>query len=357
MGIAGGIDHRAAGQMAALVHCPHHSHLLDEQFLADFEQHLKWMVHLTDGHYLSQCIVMPTLPVYRDLGIQVLLRGHSGELMHMTKAYNFSLDKEALAIHDTSALERWLLRHLRTYMSNGVEGKLFAPSLRDRMERFCIESLRECLEESEGLQPTLHRIWHLFLTQRSRRETAMSLVKFGSVTELRLPYLDNDLVDALLAAPPRLKLGDDIQTYILRRRRPQFLGVVNANTGARMGAGPLARLLAKVRLKVLARLRVQGYQHYERLGLWLRRELRPLVRSVLLSEACLGRGLFNPRTVQNVVDSHLDGRRNHTYLLLALMIFEIGQREFTGPTPASAASVLCSGAPEAASDRAPMCSS
>ena len=55
------------------------------------------MVRLTDGHYLSQCIVMPTLPVYRDLGVQVLLRGHAGELMHMTKAYNFSLDRPTLA--------------------------------------------------------------------------------------------------------------------------------------------------------------------------------------------------------------------------------------------------------------------
>ena len=37
---------------------------------------------------------------------------------------------------------------------------------------------------------------------------------------------------------------------------------------------------------------------------------------------------FVKDTAQAVVANHLDGRRNHTYLLLTLMIFELGQREF-----------------------------
>jgi hypothetical protein len=311
--------------MASLVGCRHHSHFLDERFLNDFEAHLRQMVYLTDGHYLSQCIVMPTLPVYHKLGIEVLLRGHAGELMHMTKAYSFSLDREALALRDEAALEAWLLRRLRAFMLNATDGPLFAPALQAEVEGHARESLRDCLRESAGMQPLLHRIWHLFLTQRSRRETAMSMVKFGSVAEIRLPYLDNDLVDALFAAPPELKLADVIQTYILRRRRPAFLNVVNANTGTRVGAGSLARLASSFRLKVLRKLGVRGYQHYEKLGLWLRRELRPLVRKLLLSESCLERGIFDPQTVRRVVEDHLSGQRNHTYLLLALMIFEVGQ--------------------------------
>jgi hypothetical protein len=51
---------------------------------------------------------MPTLSLYRDLSIEVLLRGHAGELMHMRKAYNYSLDDEALTIRDRSQLESWL---------------------------------------------------------------------------------------------------------------------------------------------------------------------------------------------------------------------------------------------------------
>ena len=123
-------------------------------------------------------------------------------------------------------------------------------------------------------------------------------------------------------------MGTSIQTHILRRRRPDFLNVVNANTGARMGAGRLAQSASKLRMKVLAKLGVRGYQPYERLGLWLREDLRQLVERLLLSERSLERGVFDPPAVKAVVDGHLNHGRNHTYLLLAMMTFELGQRMF-----------------------------
>src|SRR5262249_53413902 len=134
MGVEGSMDHESAAELARLTHRPHHRCILDDRFLDRFEEHLRHMVHLTDGQYLSQCIVMPTLPVYRELGIRVLLRGHAGELMHMTKAYNFSLDPQALALRDESELEAWLFGRLQAYMLDGTEGRLFAPALRGQME-------------------------------------------------------------------------------------------------------------------------------------------------------------------------------------------------------------------------------
>ena len=95
-----------------------------------------------------------------------------------------------------------------------------------------------------------------------------------------------------------------------------------------VGAGRLRKAAGNFRRRVLAKLGVRGYQPYERLGLWLRRELRPLVERLLLSDQCLGRGVFDPDALRAVVANHLDRGANHTYLLLALMIFETGQREF-----------------------------
>jgi len=155
----------------------------------------------------------------------------------------------------------------------------------------------------------------------------LSLVEFDSVVETRLPYLDNELVDELFSTPPSLKLRETIQAEILRRHCPKFLNVVNVNTGAKVGAGRLTRSIANFRKRVFAKLGVPGYQPYERLGLWLRRELQPLVRRILLSERCLSRGLFDPQTVRAAVNDHMSGRKNHTYLLLALMVFEVGQQE------------------------------
>jgi asparagine synthase (glutamine-hydrolysing) len=328
LGMAGSMDHISASAMARLLGYPHKQVILGEEFLADYESHLRQMVRLTDGQYLCQCIVMPTLPIYRDMGVRVLLRGHAGELMHMNKAYNFSLDRAALGLHDQEGLFGWLWQHLQTFMLNGTGGRLFATRHRATIDELARDSLRDCLGQSDDTEPTTHRIWQMFLEQRSRRETALSLAEFESIVETRLPYLDNELVDELFAAPPELKLGDEIQTHILRHHRPEFLNVANVNTGTRVGAGKFTKFATKVRLKVLSKLGVSGYQPYERLGLWLRRELRPLVQRMLLSDRCLGRGVFDPTTLRSVVDDHLNNRKNHTYLLLALMVFEAGQQEF-----------------------------
>jgi hypothetical protein len=273
------------------------------------------------------------LPVYRDLGIQVLLRGHAGELMHMDKAYNFSLDRRVLAVRDAAGLRDWLWRRLQAFMLDGTDGRLFAPAIRRDIEALARESLDDCFAATAETDPPAHRIWQMFIDQRLRRETALSLVEFDSVVETRLPYLDNDVVDELFAAPPELKLGDKIQAHILRGRRPEFLRVVNVNTGTVVGAGPVRKAVSNFRRRVLAKLGVRGYQPYERLGLWLRRELRPLVERLLLSDRCLDRGVFDADALRTVVANHLNRGANHTYLLLALMIFETGQREFVD-TPA-----------------------
>jgi asparagine synthase (glutamine-hydrolysing) len=330
LGMPGSLDHQCSERLAGLVGCPHRNHVLGTGFLEDFRRHLENMVALTDGQYLSQCIVMPTLPLYRELGIEVLLRGHAGELMHMQKAYNYSLDAAALEIRTDAELERWLFRRLQAYMLDGVDRPLFRGDLQHRMTGLAQEALRQDLNDVRHIDRPLQRIWALFVTQRLRRETVLSLVKFRSVVEPRLPYLDNELVDLLLATPPELKLDETIQAYILRKRRPSFLDVVNANTGARVGSGQLAQRLASAKMKVLAKLGVPGYQPYERLGLWLRRELAPLVREILLGDGCLSGGVFAADGVRHVVTQHLENRRNHTFLLLAMMIYELGRRRLSG---------------------------
>ena len=70
---------------------------------------------------------------------------------------------------------------------------------------------------------------------------------FRSFTEVRVPYLDPTLVSLLLALPPDLKLDDTLQSHMLRRHRPDFLRVVNANTGAPMGASPFKTRVASLR--------------------------------------------------------------------------------------------------------------
>ena len=167
------------------------------------------------------------------------------------------------------------------------------------------------------------RIWRLFVAERLRRETAPSLHLFRNFVETRVPFLDPDLVAVLCAAPVHLKVGDDLQSYILGRHRPDFCGVVNANTGSPLGSPSWQVRLAHLRMKVFAKLGVPGYQPYERLGLWLARDLRPLVHRLLLSDRFLARGLFERSALVKLLEQHETRRRNHTYLIMALVILEM----------------------------------
>jgi hypothetical protein len=147
---------------------------------------------------------------------------------------------------------------------------------------------------------------------------------FEQFVGVRQPYLDNDVVDSLFAMPASMKLGDVLQTGLLRKVRPAFLDVANSNTGARMGAGRLETEFAKLRLRVGAKLGLKGYQPYERLGLWLRRELRPLVETTLSNEEFLATGMVRPDAVKRVVQQHMDNQANHTFLIMSLVIFALG---------------------------------
>lgn len=324
LGMPGSLDQDSARRLAAAAGSPFHTVTLDSDFLGAFERHFEGMTRLTDGHYLSQCIVMPTLPRYRELGITKLLRGHAGELLHMHKAYNFSVDRSFPRADDAAGLGGWLAPRLRSFMLDGVGGRLFRDVTPGEAEAIAAETLRDGLARTENFDDPFDRLSLLFLDQRTRRETAMSMTKFDSVVEPRLPYLDGPLIETVFATPRDVRIGERLQTAILSGKGAKFLRPANSNTGAPVGSGPWTRRAATLRMKFLAKLRVRGYQPYERLGEWLRVDLAGFVERVLLDEAFLDAGPFRPDTVRAVVADHLAGRRNHTFLVIALMVLARG---------------------------------
>lgn len=318
LGIPGSIDHRAASALARAVGQPHHELMLDDDFLGRFEPLLRRMVDLTDGQYLDQGIVLTTLSTYRELGIETLLRGHAGELMHMSKAYAFSMDREGLALRTAGELDDWLWRHMSAYMIGGADESLFSGSFGRRVRDMARAALERQTARYADVEPVPQRIWRLFVSERLRRETSLSLQLFRNYVEVRVPFLAQALVDLLLAAPPALKVGDDLQSFMLKRHRPAFLHVVNANTGAPMGAGPLRQKISHLKLRVYAKLGVQGYQPYERLGLWLAEDLQPLLTQMLIADAPSG-APFESAEVARLIEQHRTRERNHTFLLMALL--------------------------------------
>ena len=135
------------------------------------------MVQLTDGHYISGCIVIPSLDLYRALGIRVLLRGHGGELMHMDKAYAFSIDRAIMA-RAGDALGDWLYRRLSAAARSAPGGGLLAERYRRSAGALARGGFDACFGQSAGAGEAVHQICHFFLTQHVRRATGLSMAKF-----------------------------------------------------------------------------------------------------------------------------------------------------------------------------------
>lgn len=167
-----------------------------------------------------------------------------------------------------------------------------------------LKHFREFLDQAPAREP-LERVLYLdtktylpgdILTKVDRMSMATSL-------EARVPLLDHVFVEWVTGLAPRWKMRNGVQKYILRK------------LAERVG----------VPSKVLNRPK-QGFALP--LGSWMRHELKELVVDTLQDRRTLQRGYFNPKGVQQMLDEHFRGRRDHSARLWRLLIFELWHRNF-----------------------------
>lgn len=120
--------------------------------------------------------------------------------------------------------------------------------------------------------------------------------------EVRVPFLDNELIDFMVRVPPKLKLKGLTGKYILRRAMSGIVpGEILKRRKASFGA-PIRK--------------------------WLRRDLRTTVDEILSEEAVRQRGLFDPVAVRKLVSDDREGIKDNAYRIWALLTLETWQRTF-----------------------------
>ena len=120
--------------------------------------------------------------------------------------------------------------------------------------------------------------------------------------EVRAPFTDHRLVEYALALPGAAKL-----------RRGRTKAILRDAAAPHLPARPLAK-------------RKIGFN--PPMGLWLNRELSPLVDSHLSREQVEARGLFRPEAVERLVASLRSGRRDVSLHVWSLIVLEQWQREY-----------------------------
>jgi hypothetical protein len=302
----------------------HQNLVIGNIFFDNFEDYLRRLVWMTDGHLVEDCLTMASLHTYRELGIDVLLRGHGGEILHIDKAYSYSVDRSIPTAK--AGLEPWLFKRLCLTEPYRFDG-LFSKGV--MMSQLARESLNQCLVESDDFDLPESRVTHLFFTQRLRRKTAVSMRLFADNMNVRLPYLDKEVLTCALKLPPALRTGDRVQAHILDNILPAFNKVPNTNTGARLGASWVEQRFAALRSRIGANLNLKGYHPYQRMRVWMQGPLHPLINRILLSDQFADRGICNPQGLKTVIRDHCENRADHTWLLLALMTLELGQQQLS----------------------------
>jgi asparagine synthase (glutamine-hydrolysing) len=116
--------------------------------------------------------------------------------------------------------------------------------------------------------------------------------------EVRVPFLNREMIEMAAQMPPRLKLRGLTRKYVLKKA---LESVLPREVIWRKKAGFGAPIRS-----------------------WLRGPLRPLVDDLLSEDAVKRRGIFRPAEVKKVIDANFSGREDynlHVFLLLGLELW------------------------------------
>jgi len=150
--------------------------------------------------------------------------------------------------------------------------------------------------------PALHRLFEVDRLTQLPDDLLMLTDKMTMATSLecRVPLLDHELVELACNMPPELKIKGGELKYILKACMSDLL--------------PNDILYRKKR----------GFG--APMGAWIKKELLPLLQTLLSPDVIRSRGIFNPATVQMMIKEHCDRKNDHTDILIGLLNFEIWSR-------------------------------
>jgi asparagine synthase (glutamine-hydrolysing) len=120
--------------------------------------------------------------------------------------------------------------------------------------------------------------------------------------EVRVPFLNREMIEMAARMPPRLKLRGLTRKYVLKRA---LESVLPRDVVWRKKAGFGAPIRS-----------------------WLRGALRPMIGDLLSEETIKRRGIFRPNEVRRVVDANLSGREDYNLQVFQLLGLELWHQTF-----------------------------
>ncbi len=173
------------------------------------------------------------------------------------------------------------------------------------------EFLRDLSTDSSPIDRLLALEQRFFLADHNLTYTDKMSMVVG--VEVRVPFLDLDLVEFAARIPSRYKQRGSCGKWVLKKAMESYLPrevVYRPKTG--FGA-PLRN--------------------------WMRFDLREFLGDVLSEDSLRRRGLFDPAAVHQLILANDIGRIDASYTLLSLLCIELWSRHFIDGKPAPLLSV------------------
>jgi asparagine synthase (glutamine-hydrolysing) len=191
-----------------------------------------------------------------------------------------------------------------TYFTNEAKRRLYSDDWRTLTQEFDpYATHRAYFDRVAGADP-LNRLLYVDLKTFLPCLNLMTTDKTSMAAnlEVRVPFLNREMIDMAAHMPPRLKLKGLKRKYILKRA---LESVLPADVVWRKKAGFGAPIRS-----------------------WLRGPLRPLVNDLLSEDTIKRRGVFRPKEVKRVIDANFSGREDNNLQVFQLLGLELWHRTF-----------------------------
>lgn len=203
---------------------------------------------------------------------------------------------------DLSTEERFFF--MQAYLRDDELAQLYSPEMREQLgncragDRYF--ELFDMVPDQNVLNRMLYVDMKTFLPELNL--TYSDKMSSAASVEVRVPFLDCELVDFASKLPPEAKLKGLTSKYILKKA---FRGKLPDSVIRRRKAG----FGAPIRT-------------------WLKRDLRDMVDELLSEEAIARRGYFNGAVVRRMIDADRAGTEDHGTRLWILLNLELWCRTF-----------------------------
>jgi asparagine synthase (glutamine-hydrolysing) len=191
-----------------------------------------------------------------------------------------------------------------TYFTDQMKHQLYSDEWRARTRDFDpYVNHRAYFARAAGADP-LNRLLYVDLKTFLPCLNLMTTDKTSMAAnlEVRVPFLNREMIEMAARMPPRLKLHGLKRKYVLKRALED---VLSKEVVWRRKAGFGAPIRS-----------------------WLRGPLKPLISDLLSEEAVKRRGLFRPKEVKRVMDANFSGREDYNLQVFQLLGLELWHQTF-----------------------------